>query len=126
MPPQRNQELTREQRASVITLHLAGFKTKQIQEYFEQNGGYIVSPRQIYRAINAGHPTPQKKKNTGRKGSLLEEQVDEIEAYVTSSKAARFLSWAALSVGPLSHFEVSGDTLQKALGKRGYKRHVAR
>lgn len=56
----------------------------------------------------------------------MEEQVDEIEAYVTSSKAARFLSWAALSVGPLSHFEVSGDTLRKALGKRGYKRHVAR
>lgn len=82
--------------------------------------------RQIQNAIAAGHPTPQKKGTVGRKTELTEEEGDELKLFICSCKEARFMSWLALSIGPMAHLAVGPDCLRKALAKRGYKRYIAR
>lgn len=122
----RHQELSRDSRITILSLHQAGFTSKAISEFFEQNRGFEISQRQILRAISQGHPTPQKKGKCGRHSILTEEQVDEIEPYIRSSKATRFTSYLSLIEGPLAHLNVSADTIRHAMVKRGYKRYVAR
>ena len=126
MPPHRD-ELTRDQRIQIITLREAGFKYEQIRAYFLKKDPPIdISFRQIQYAINQGRPTPQKKGHVGRHLSLSEEQVDELEIFVCSSRTNRFLSYFQLSNGPFCHWEVSQDIIRKALKRRGYSRCLAR
>ena len=121
----RSQELTRDQRLEVLTLHRAGFTCKAISDYFKEKRSCLVTIRQCQWAINAGHPTPQKKGHNDRKALLSKEQIDKIEAYICSSKAARFTSFLRLATGPLADLQVSGDCIRKALYKRGYRRYIA-
>ena len=120
----RHQELTRDQRTSIITLHLAGFKYKQIQDWIRNNGGAEVSIRQVQHAIERGHPTPQKKGHVGKKSTLTEDQINDLEVLVCSSKAGRLLSYTGLSSA--LDLGVSVDVIRAALQKRGYKRYIAR
>lgn len=120
----RHQELSRDERNQVITLHLAGFKYKQIQEFFEHKKSKGVTLRQIQWAIEKGHPTPQKQEHVGRDRLLSEEEVDKIELFAVHSKSRRLLSYQ--SIANALKLGVSGDVVRAALGRRGYKRYNAR
>lgn len=121
------QELSRDLRLGVITLHDAGFQHQQIRDHYLQKEPPIdISIRQISYAVKAGHPTPQKRGKVGQKGHLSEDQVDDLITYICTSKATRFESFLSLSIGPFSHFKVSGDVIRKAIAKRGYKKYIAR
>lgn len=120
---QRHKELSRDERNEVLTLHLAGFKYKQIQDFFQQKKGKEVTSRQIQWAIEHGHPTPQKKGHCGAKRFLSEEDVDKIELFVVHSKTNRLLSYQSLA--HILELNVSADVIKDALGRRGYKRYIA-
>ena len=117
----RHQELTRDQRLAIITLRQAGLTYQAISDHFSRQN-QSISIRQIQLAVTAGHPTPQKKQKCGQKSPVTEEDLDELEAYVTSCKKHRFLSYPALS----ETFDYSVDMIQRALSRRGYKRYLVR
>lgn len=65
------------------------------------------------------------KKRPGRPPELTEEEVDELELFVCSSKTGRLMSYLKLSMA-LPHLNASSDQIKAALYKRGFKRYVAR
>jgi ketohexokinase/beta-glucosidase len=67
--------------------------------------------------------TPRKR--PGRPPVLSEEQIDEIELFVVSSKTGRLMSYLELSV-QFSEFQVGPEAIRSALRRRGYKRYIAR
>lgn len=127
MVRQRRQELSRDTRLKILTLHDARFTYQAIRDHFlSLQPPQDISLRQIQTAIAVGRPTPQKKGNYGAKPSLSEEQIDEIEVFIISSKTNRLLSFFSLAAGPFKQFQVSEDVIQSALEKRGYHRRIAR
>jgi transposase len=113
--PKRHTYTTRDQRLQAITLDRTGMTARQIAR--ELN----ITRRQVQYAKD--HP-PTPEKRSGRPSVLTSEEVDEIEAWVCSSKEARRTRWDGIpqALG-LDH---SHYTIRRALRKRGFCRRVAR
>ena len=79
--------------------------------------------RQATYAVTRDQITP--KKREGRPPRLSDAQVDELEAYVRSSRSSRQLSYIQLAEGPFSHWGVGQYTIRSALRRRGYYHRVA-
>ena len=76
------EHLNRDTRLQILTLRsIAKFTHAKIAETLN------VSVNQVRWAIKAGHPTPSKRK--GRPKIITSEHVDEIEAFVCSSREIR-------------------------------------
>lgn len=111
--------LSRDERLRVQTLRDAGWKLPEIQQQLGitwNQAQYACSHRL----------TPQKR--SGRPPVLEEEQVDEIELFVISSKTNRLMSYYRLSTifQPIMGDVASARAIRGALERRGYKRYVAR
>jgi hypothetical protein len=76
-----SQHLTRDQRLQVQTLRLAGHTHKFIADLLK------ITERQVGYAIASEQVTP--KRREGRPRTLTEAQVDELEAFVRSSRRTR-------------------------------------
>ena len=113
-----SKHLTRDERIRVQTLRRIGWKHKAIALHLG------ITTRQVEHSLSSKRVTP--KKRTGRRSQLTEEQVDQLEVFVYSSKTGRLMSYLNLSVGPFSNWEVGEYAIRNALRKRGYSRHVAR
>ncbi|PVH91698.1 hypothetical protein DM02DRAFT_545295, partial [Periconia macrospinosa] len=104
---QRSQ-LTRDQRLQIQTLRRAGFTLNQIAQQLS------VSYHQAQYAAVADRPTP--KKRAGRPPVLTEEQTDEIELFVVSSRTNRPMNNLTLSLHPrFARWGVSAEAIQHAL-----------
>ena len=62
----------------------------------------------------------------GRPRALSSTQIDELEAYVTSSPENRRKPYMDLALGWFRHWGASERVIRCALLQRGYKRHIAR
>jgi hypothetical protein len=111
--------LSRDERLRAQTLHDAGWKLHEIQRKLG------ISWNQVQYACSH-QLTPQKR--SGRPPVLEEEQVDEIELFVVSSKTNRLISYHRLSTvfQPIMSHLASAGAIRGALERRGYKRYVAR
>ncbi|KAH7029949.1 hypothetical protein B0J12DRAFT_554637, partial [Macrophomina phaseolina] len=106
--------LTRDERLQCLTLRSVNWEYKQIADKL----GYTV--RQVRYACNAGHPTPRKK--TGRHLKLTQEQANELEVFVCSSRTNRLLDYFTLANGPFRHWGVSEGCIRRTLKALGFKR----
>ncbi|KAI0993624.1 hypothetical protein K3495_g14560 [Podosphaera aphanis] len=113
----RAKKLTKEQRIEVRTLAREGYSYQKIARRLQ------VTYHQAHYAANAVHLSP--KKISGRPLVLSSEQVDEIEAFVTSSPEHRQLTYLELAYAHFSHFGVSEKVIQRAMSRRGYDRRIA-
>ncbi|KAI1000063.1 hypothetical protein K3495_g8135 [Podosphaera aphanis] len=113
----RAKKLTEEQRIEVITLAREGYSNQKIARRLQ------VTYHQARYAANAVHLSP--KKSSGRPLSLSSEQVNEIEAFVTSSPEHRQLTYFELAYSHFNHFGVSEKVIQWAMSRRGYARRIA-
>ena len=100
--PRHTPHLSRDQRLQVQTLSLAGHDHQYIADLLK------ISVRQVGYAIHAERVTP--KKRTGRPRQLTDEQIDELVAYVTHSRASRQIDSPAL-LKALSHIGTLENTL---------------
>ncbi|KAI1001991.1 hypothetical protein K3495_g6212 [Podosphaera aphanis] len=82
-----------------------------------------VTYYQARYAAKAVHLSP--KKSSGRPLVLSSEQVDEIEAFVTSSPEHRQLTYFELAYAHFSHFGIREKVIQRAMSRRGYARRIA-
>ncbi|KAI1001237.1 hypothetical protein K3495_g6962 [Podosphaera aphanis] len=113
----RAKKLTKEQRIEVRTLAREGYSYQKIARQLQ------VTYDQARYAANAVHISP--KNSSGRPLVLSSEQVDEIEAFVTSSPEHRQLTYFELAYAHFSHFGVSEKVIQRAMSRRGYARRIA-
>jgi hypothetical protein len=111
--------LSRDERLRAQTLRDTGWKLSKIQRKLgiSWNQAQYACSHQL---------TPQKR--SGRPPVLGEEQVDEIELFVVSSKTNRLMSYQRLSAvfQPVMGALATAGAIQGALERRGYKRYVAR
>jgi hypothetical protein len=111
--------LSRDERLRVQTLRDIGWKLPEIQRRLG------ITWRQAQYACSH-RLTPQKR--SGRPPILEEEQVNEIEVFVISSKTNRLMSYHRLAMvfQPIVGSQAPAGGIRGALERRGYKRYVAR
>jgi transposase len=118
LPPAHSQHLTRDQRLQVQTLRLAGHTYQYIANLLH------ITERQVAWAATSNQVTP--KHRAGRPRTLTEAQIDELEAYIRSSRPTRQMSYRRLAFGPFEAWGVTEHVIRRALQRRGYARRVAR
>ena len=83
-----------------------------------------VTERAVQYTCNTQIATPKKK--SGRPAKLSSTEIDELETYVKSSKAARRMSYKDLTKTLYGDRpEIGVEAVKYALKKRGYSRRVA-
>lgn len=99
-PRRKSKDLDRDLRLQILTLHEVGkFSMAKIAKSLS------ISYRQVRYAVQAGHPSPQKK--TGRKSILSTAQIDEIESYVRQDRRSRQMTYDALVKGKRDKLDLS-------------------
>lgn len=117
-PHPHTAHLTRDERLQVQTLHLAKHSVRDICELLK------LTRRQVTYAITSNQVTPRRR--SGRPRRLTDAQVDELIAYIRSSRASRRMTFEGLATGPFEAWGVGQYTIRNALRQRGYVRRVAR
>ncbi|KAL1956033.1 hypothetical protein VTO42DRAFT_7848 [Malbranchea cinnamomea] len=119
-PPQQAAEqntirLSRDDRIRVLTLRDAGFTYQQIASQLQ------ITHRQVQYTCQSQQISP--KKAPGKPPKLSEEDVDDIIAFISSSKRNRRMPFHRLCQE--LDLPVGSSALARALKKRGYTRHIA-
>jgi ketohexokinase/beta-glucosidase len=116
-PPNENSaRLEREQRIQILTLREAGFSYNNIVAQFED-----ITYNQVRYTCRIEKWTPRKAKGAPMK--LSELQINEILAFISSSRRTRRLPF--YKVIRELELPVNASTLARALAKRGYHRYRA-
>lgn len=110
----KRRQLTREQREHVLSLRQAGLRYEDISQFLS------CTVRQVQLAVTTTCTSPRKQ--SGRPSSLKSWQIDEIEAFILTSKLGELMSYSKLATGPFAHFGVSEATIRRAMRKRGHQR----
>ncbi len=82
-----------------------------------------ITHRQVRYAMNTTKLTP--KKSSGRNPLLSSAQIDEVEAYITSSQEGRQMPYFEVANVVFPHFGVSEKVIEREMKKRGYTRRIA-
>lgn len=102
------------QREEARLLHRLGYSYRQISEILG------LSTKQVqYSILTTGGP----KRRSGRSSKLTEAQVDQLVEFVTSSKAARLLTFE--QIDSALGWNVGPYCIRHALRKRGFRRYRA-
>ena len=116
--PSRRKHLTRDHRIRIFVLH--DHSVNQVDIARSLN----ITRRQVRYALNKkDSPTPLKRSE--RPSSLSEDQVDELEAFMVSSRADREMSYFQLARIQLIDWNVSEDVVRRVLRLRGYECRIA-
>lgn len=90
----KSKDLSRDTRIQILALHnFAKMSRKHIANVLH------ITESQVRYTIRAGHPTPSKR--SGRRPILSQQQIDEIEYFVCSSRNGRRMPYKALASGIL-------------------------
>lgn len=116
--PQKRRHLSRDERLQIHALRMAGQCYEGIAKQLQ------VTKRQVQYTILNHRRSP--KKRSGRPSALGKEQIDELVLFVTSSSAARRMTYFELSLIVFPNWKVSDRVIKGALYKRGYERRIAR
>ena len=108
--PSRRKQLTRDQRIKIISLHSHGVNQVSIAEELQ------VTRSQV-------RYTPSKL--SGRPFVMTEEQTDNLEVFVTSTRTGRQMSYFELARVQFRHWNVSEHVVRRVLRSRGYERRIA-
>lgn len=131
-PSRRRSPITRDQILQVILVRFKNLKQilmKIYQVHTLKHSGITrceiarqlnLSIYQVGHAVRTQDLTPKKRK--GRKCKLSEEQVDELEAFIRSSRSSRHMAYVEIAAGPFRHWGVSEFVIQRALQRKGYSR----
>ncbi|KAI0997055.1 hypothetical protein K3495_g11132 [Podosphaera aphanis] len=79
-----------------------------------------ITHRQVRYAMNTTKLTP--KISSGRNPSLSSAQIDEVEAYITSSQGGRQMPYFEVANFVFPHFGVSEKVIEREMKNRGYTR----
>jgi hypothetical protein len=126
-PPKKiGPRLTRDIRRDILLLRElndyedeAEYTYERIAELLLKRHGRSITQRAIQYTCNKHKATP-KKNGRGRKSTLTVEQVDEIEAYIITSRVGRQVTYVQLG----DFFHLSPSAIRSALRKRGYSRRI--
>ncbi|OJD21912.1 hypothetical protein ACJ73_06749 [Blastomyces percursus] len=110
----RRRRLNREERKDILILRRLGYTYQAIAEHLH------VSHRAVQYTCESNTCDP--KKRPGRNSRLSSKQVDDIEAFLNSSKENRSMPYKKI-IEALG-LDVKQDCLRRALQKRGYTRQV--
>ncbi|KAI1000779.1 hypothetical protein K3495_g7417 [Podosphaera aphanis] len=117
LSPKYAPRLTRDKRLQVRTLAREGLSYKMIAERLE------ITHRQVRYAMNTTKLTP--KKSSRRNPLLSSAQVDEVGAYITSSREGRQMPYFEVANVVFPHFGGSEKLIEREMKKRGYTRKIA-
>ncbi|KAI0993242.1 hypothetical protein K3495_g14942 [Podosphaera aphanis] len=109
--------LTRDQRLQILTLHRAGLSNREIADQLE------VTILQVRNTVRSGRACPQPR--TERSQLLSSAQVDELEAFVCSSRETRQISLLELALHS-RRWSAGEHAIRNALRKRGHERRIPR
>lgn len=82
-----------------------------------------VSKSQVQYSLNKRKSSPGGSR--GRRNFLSSEQVDQIEAFVCSSRETRQMTYLELAMGEFSEWAVTENQIGNALRRRGYTCRIA-
>lgn len=116
--PKHRKKLTRDQRLKIKALRKYGLS---IRETCDELG---VTKRQVQYTCNQKEVRSEAR--LGRPPKLSPEQVDELEAFVTSSTLARRMTYLELTCNHFSHWNCGIKSIRSALLSRGYRRSLVR
>src|SRR5437868_15154729 len=85
----KKRQLARDKGIQILTFRRLGMTYEAITKLFSN-----ISPRQIEHLVQKGHPTPQK--HPGRPPFITDEQLQELTAFIYTSKRTRHLPWNRL------------------------------
>ncbi|KAI1004296.1 hypothetical protein K3495_g3914 [Podosphaera aphanis] len=109
--------LARDQRLQILTLHRAGLSNREIADQLE------VTILQVRNMVRSGRAYPQPR--TERSQLLSSAQVDELEAFVCSSRQTRQMSLLELALHS-RRWSAGEHAIRNALRKRGDERRIPR
>ena len=110
--------LTRDQRRDILLMRELGYKYEQIAAHLK------ITHRAVQYTCQKQEATP-KYNRCGRPPKLSKDEVDRVEAFVTSSKQTRRMSYLQIAESLWPEGEVGPESVKNALQSRGYQRRVA-
>jgi transposase len=122
--PQKTHHLDRDTRREILLLHSIKWRPQQIYDHYKGS----VTHSQIQWTLRCNKGTP--KKRSGRPPKLSESQIDELQAFITSSKKARRMSYKNLAEhfkfneDPTTKVYTGADSIKRVLKRRGYSRRI--
>ena len=131
-PSRRRSPITRDRILQVILVRFKNPKQilmKIYQVHTLKNSGITrceiarqlnLSIYQVGHAVRTQDLTPKNRK--GRKCKVSKEQVDELEAFLRSSRSSRQMTHLEIAAGPFRNWGVSEFVIQRALERKGSSR----
>ena len=116
--PSRRKQLTRDQRIKIIALHSYGVNQVSIAKELQ------VTRSQVRYTLSK-KDTPSPSKRSGRPMVMTEEQIDELEVFVTSTRTGRQTSYFELARVQFRYWNVGEHVVIRVLRSKRYERRIA-
>src|SRR2546423_11712002 len=117
----KKRQLTRDEGIQILAFRRLGMTYEAIAKLFSD-----ISPRQVEHLVQKGHPTPQKR--SGRPPFITDEQLQELTAFVCTSKRTRRLPWNRLPLEyPMCTWKnATESSITSAMRRAGFRRRIGR